>query len=470
MKQPGKVAALLIFLLLGLALLILTKFIDFNGLYGQDAYEYLRYAHALAKHGESANSWLYYPPLYSILGYLFGSLFGFVNALQLISIFSFVVGLWVIYLIMLHLFPNNKFSLLFIVCFGFLSPYYLRISTCIMSDSLAILLLISATWFLIIFYQTDRAIYFLMACFVAIFCLLTRFSTAIPLIVAFGLITIFKSRIVLANKPLLAILFIGLICAITMAIRLDFFAKAMHHSAFHQLNLLNFFHRSFNGDDGFVVYNLPNFIFLFFPFIHPGFICIGIILVFISIKRNIVTKEILLFLLPAAIYLLVLSFLPLQNIRLQTLVFPFILIGYFPAFEIFMTKINSKQISIACFVLVQVVMALFSFKGIYTLNHSEKLIAEQVKPLEKAYKTIYELGADGFLEAYDVRIPTVNLYNDSVTQLPDSALLLIQHDFEKQWSGKLPAHNLVYIKKHSVTTKMHDFTSGWSLYKLIKAD
>ena len=92
MQLNSSKPALLCYSLFGILLLVITQVFDFNGLYGQDSYEYCRYSNCwklFFTTGQKPSDFIW-PIYYPFIGSLFALVFKTHFALQLISIFSFV--------------------------------------------------------------------------------------------------------------------------------------------------------------------------------------------------------------------------------------------------------------------------------------------------------------------------------------------------------------------------------------------
>ena len=113
----------------------------FDGLYGQDSYEYLRYANAIRNFiltGENPGDYfwpLYYPIFGAIVSLVIKNT---VISLQLISVLSLSVSSIYLYKLMLLVFPfKKKITALYTILFFIFSPFVIRSSMIIMSDILA---------------------------------------------------------------------------------------------------------------------------------------------------------------------------------------------------------------------------------------------------------------------------------------------------------------------------------------------
>jgi 4-amino-4-deoxy-L-arabinose transferase-like glycosyltransferase len=139
-------------LLIGITVLvfILMLLIDFNGLYGQDSHEYLRYT----KHLKSSLVNLripdnyFWPVMYPLIGSIL-SLSSIPEAyiLQFISIFAYVVT--AIYIIKTLEILYKRSSLIYVIIFFLLSPMVFRLGSEIMSDMLCLSVLTTGFYHLL---------------------------------------------------------------------------------------------------------------------------------------------------------------------------------------------------------------------------------------------------------------------------------------------------------------------------------
>jgi len=106
---------LIYILLLAVLIFSIRIFTGFNGLYGQDSYEYLRYADVLTEFFRNGNppGEFFWPLAYPLFGSLLSLLIkDTILSLQLISIFSFIICFFYVIRI-LGIFYNRKDGKLF---------------------------------------------------------------------------------------------------------------------------------------------------------------------------------------------------------------------------------------------------------------------------------------------------------------------------------------------------------------------
>src|ERR1041385_6204126 len=108
--------------LIPVLLIVFRYIIGFNGLYGQDSYEYLAYsrlAHDFFLKGMIPHSF-HWPIMYPVPGAILSFVFSSALAMQIISIAAFSGALYFIYKIISLLYPGAKNSLGYVLVFGML--------------------------------------------------------------------------------------------------------------------------------------------------------------------------------------------------------------------------------------------------------------------------------------------------------------------------------------------------------------
>ena len=166
-------------------IVLLTLVVDFDGLYGQDAYEYLRYSKALTHFFQSGTHpgdyfWpLYYP--------IFGALLTLITkspiiSLQLISIASLAVSTHFLKRIIDTLYARPKQSTLYVFLFFVLSPYILKQGISIMSDLLALSFLLIAWYYLMVFNANLKARHLYIGVSFSLLSIMTRYPAFVILL------------------------------------------------------------------------------------------------------------------------------------------------------------------------------------------------------------------------------------------------------------------------------------------------
>ena len=129
--------------------IFILKIAGFDGLYGQDSYEYLRYTNAIQEYittGIHPGNY-FWPVLYPTLGSLLGFIFGSALALQLISCLSFSITCVYILKTIRLLYPTKQFRFFYVLIFAVFCPFLLKMGIIVMSDALTLVFVILTFYF-----------------------------------------------------------------------------------------------------------------------------------------------------------------------------------------------------------------------------------------------------------------------------------------------------------------------------------
>ncbi|MFI5172749.1 MAG: hypothetical protein ACHQFW_10180, partial [Chitinophagales bacterium] len=271
----------------------------FNGLFGQDSYEYIK---ILRGYSQKEMPYSVFPAAYPMVGFLVGLLIGNdIFTLQLISMLSLVLAFIYLNKILDFIYkPQEKSKLLYILVFFILSPYILRFSLIAMSDMMNIFLCLGFIYYFFLF-RTENELKQLVA--LSIFgaaAIYTRYASAIILLIP----AIIIIQIIIRSgrwKYFLITILPLLILSIPEFLfrhRFLFWNVEAGNSALayfyvpQQWSLLNFFKKDFYNLDGWQHYDSPNILFVFRNIIHPAFIFCGIIFILFVKRKDIMKQEI----------------------------------------------------------------------------------------------------------------------------------------------------------------------------------
>ncbi|MBL7892937.1 MAG: hypothetical protein JNL63_09930, partial [Bacteroidia bacterium] len=461
-----------LFLLLVLLLSLFAKIIDFNGLYGADSYEYVRYSIALKDyltHGIAPGKFMW-PVIYPFAGALLSILLSPVQSLQLVSIVAFAAALIYIFKIINLIFPEAKTSnTIYTILFCLLSPYFLRLSFCVMSDMLAIAFCTASLYHTLKHRFSYEKKEFIYSVILAILAVLTHYSSFIILTIPLIVLTVdhYKKSTFTAFTISIALISVALI--VIILVQPEIFLNAFYHPLLQKWSFTNFINSEFNFEDGLHTYEFPNIIFVLFPFVHPGFCFAGLLFLPMTIESFRKQRIMLLIALSLLIYLLFLAGTPNQNIRLLTMAFPLVIIIYFMTFHrLLISVFNSKgkkALLVGSIIVLQTTLFFFAFKGIRTMNKTERSLCEKLMRYNMAHYPIYTFGMDGAIRTYGIRNKTINLWSTKVTTLPQGAFILInERELNQQWQGKLPMLNWEYIRRNYQPYPTGIKEGNWMLY------
>lgn len=385
MKPENKILFSLFFLYATL-LLVLIFFTGYNGLYGQDAHEYLRYCKSLVSFFKDGN----HPANYSLsAGYpLAGALLGLVTtphaAMLLIPV---LCAAWIVVIVAAYLmneFPGREYQVAF-YSFLFLgmSPYFFRYAVSVIPDIPAIAFLVTAYYFADRYVKLHRNRFFYFAVFNAMMALFIRLAIApllVPIFVFIFLNLISKFEL----KKLAGVVIIILVPALIYFYlngndALGFF----NHFELKEWSVTNYFKRNFLTPDGIVNYSLPNLIFVLSSFIHPGLIFCGSL--FVGLMWYNKNQPSMLFkplVIACVIYMLFISGMPFQKNRFLVPILPLFIVMCFPSYLTILAWFHYKRKALYLLtfsvLVIQIILVYSAFQPFYKANQEQMTVAEMM--------------------------------------------------------------------------------------------
>lgn len=477
MAENNRFVVLLPYFVLGLALYMGVFLFDFNGLYGQDSYEYLRYTQALVvffKGGEFPLE-CHYPVGYPLLASLFAYFLPAIFVLQSISIVSFLGAIYITKKIAILLYGENTTHNRFLFLSLAFSPFFLRLGICTMSEMLCIFLFLNGLYFFIAWKKTNvwKDWLFFSISMSAAFCV--RYVAAIVLIpiALYGLYELWKRK----NRYLLLLsaLIFGLFLLPNVYFYQSYIQASSSNFWLHAWNPLYIFQKDFPYSlDGHALYHYPNIFFQLLFFVHPGYCLLGVFLLFF-LKKEDFQGEMRLIYAILAFYLIYLAGLPLQNIRFQTFLYPLLILIYLPAFARLISKITSylsnyqqnQTLFMSFSTSFVLTLALFlCYKGTNTMiqsNHTEKRMAEKLATFPP-HISIYALGLAGVIKCYSPQRQVISIFEKRIDFTQDTLVsCLIEKDFLQQWKGKTCGNNFEEIRKEYQQIDSILFDNNWRI-------
>jgi len=460
-------------LLLGIGVFIffIFKIFNFNGLYGQDAYEYYNYANELQHFWQQGGKLgeCHFPIFYPLLGSILAFLLPMTTALQSISIACFLLTFYFLKKIIHLLYADLQFVSIYLILFGIISPYFFRLSICIMSDMLAIAATCGLMFYALSFIKKNTFFYFATCLCCAFIAVMTRYASILvvfPPIFAM-IYASYKNNSLRRIAPFLFFIF-GLIL-FAIYLKKSYLQNMMAHSAYVNWSFLNFFKSHFDiKGEGVQTYLVPNFIYGTLHYLHPAYLLLSPLFIFFLRMKDF--KIPIFMLISAAIYALFLMGFPIQNIRLQTFMMPFLLILFANSFNRFYTYFSFLQNKLISYFFIMFIFTIslaliaLSTKSILHANKIEKDMCLKINKIEN--EGIYTLGMEGALKAYKFAKPIHSLFNEKLDSLPQNSLFLLPPNFITQWKGHLAMKNWESATQHYKMIQLLPLPDKWQLWQL----
>jgi hypothetical protein len=459
---------------------LLSYLLNFNGLYGQDAYEYLRRSRgifdwlhtgvALPQTVAATEFPMGYPLAGAVLRYLLRDA---TLSLQVISWLSYAGCVWVFERILNLLShgsrPDSRW--VFATLGLAFAPLFIRAGMTVMSDAMGLLLVLSALFFALRWMEMARQMDMLLAFLCMVLAVFTRFALlgmALPLFLAMLWQMAEKRK----YSWLLASL--GLSGA---AICLNYFGAVTWlpnpatHSDVHW-SLRHVFSRSFDFENGRLEYLLPNALHVFSPLMHYAF-CLplaGLLLLSKKTDVSLVSKKIILFCLSG--YLLLLAGLSSQNLRFLLPAYALLLLLIFPAWDrmycygfYFFRKLAWSIL--AGVLIVQIIGTYLVVKEPLARNRLERQISEQIRPFLPPGSVVYAFDLDIALRSEYPECQWINLWESRIESFQDGALVLFNEPaLRKQWEGRNPMLNWDALRAKHDLNRLISLPQGWQLFRI----
>ena len=462
-----------------IVIIVFTRIVNFNGLYGQDAYEYVNYATQLKYFvkNTSHDGAYFWPLFYPFTGALLSTMFSLALALQLVSVCSLLLLTVYLEKTLQALYSEQKSAIrLYVLLFLMLSPYALRASMVVMSDCLCMFLLLAGFYHTLRYQQTMKNKHLVLLVLYAALACYTRYAAFVILVSPFLYITIGLIR-----KPQWKIIGIGALVAVPFLCLLLIFKQSqqgfIQHAWLQGWSVGNFIKNRFTTIDGTASYTVWNCLFGIFNLFYPGFCFMGLIFViagrkkiFESIKESIFFKMILAAVL---IYACFLAGIPFQNQRFLLLSFPLVLILFYPGFMHLLSKIENKpkilkNALLYATIIIQLGLFGRAFRPFYHYNKLEQTISLAVLKISPE-SDLYTFSVDGALKYYGVKNKIVNLWSyrlDTMEITSPAFVLYNEQAFREQWKGKNPMLNWEFLKQQYQFTKLENLPDNWELYEI----
>lgn len=451
--------------------IIVRGILGFNGLYGQDAFEYLRYSRAL-------RLWLltgadpgdyFWPVGYPLAGALISAITGHTGlVLQLISLFSFI-GLIVYMARMVKLLHGEASPALpaFLLVLLAASPFLLRASLLCMSDMGAAFLLLAACYHFLKSTHEKSFLHFVVACAAAAAAVMFRYVSVILWLpaAAYAGISLLRQRQWLAIPA--GMLAAGVMLLPHYLLRREASGEFLGHVWLTHWSPANYWKQSFNTPDGLLTYPLPNLLNTIKGLIHPGYaLLVLVILPFWRPKDWSGNSKFI-----AAGFVLNILFItgmPVQGHRYLLPSTALWLLLLYPAFSRLYGRLHGawKPVVFTVAWLIQIGLTAFAMHQVYQRYRLEYSIRQYLSTYHRG-KEIYTMDMDVSLKGYETPLIYYNLWEKRYTDFHPGALVLLQEQrWAKQWKGRNPMLNWEAIQQEHEVAELQKFGDDWTLYEI----
>jgi hypothetical protein len=448
----------------------------FNGLYGQDSYEYLRYTRCLNeffKSGTDPGDY-FWPILYPLSGAVLSFAIPLPFALQIISILALLLASIYLEKLIILIFQAEKIWVrLYVFLFFLLSPYMLRASLVVMSDSLSIFFVVAAWYYFEKYKRSVTSKSFLLFVFFFAAAIATRYAAFIVLLVPAIVIGIKLFRNLKFLNLLVAICIVAVLFIPHFLIRSHNPFGFLHHEWILSWSPLNFFRSQFDTLDGIEKYSYYNLPYAFFNLVHPAFCFAGLLFIAIiyKIRKRVKDLGLLPVLFSILFYGLFLAGIPFQNMRFLLLSFPLVLIVLFAGYSEMQQYLFQRKLyayGTALVLIIQIGLFYRVFIPFYSDSKTEKQVSANMA--KYAGSTLYTFSIDMALKSYGYKGNIINMSQvkiDTLRNKDTNALVLFNvKQFSEEYKDKNPMINWEYLNKNYALVKIDDMPEGWTLYQL----
>ncbi len=455
--------------------IVVHAFIGFNGYYGQDSYEYLRFTKSLYQYfveGTPIQDFLMAIPVnYSVYGAFLSGLVGSSFALPLLSLLALLVATHYFCKMLLLVFPQYSDTIpIFALVFFVLSPTVLKASVLAMTDMTCLAFVLAGFYYGLHYWKAAEAKHLLVVvlCFATAF--MVRYIVA-PLLLIPTLVSIyyfFKYRH-FKWLPLVALMVL-LAFLPQLLIRQGDFFSFLGDKGISLWSVKHLFQSKFEADVAQAQYKSINLLFVLKNWWHPSYLLLGTPFLFFVRKIDFKEQAIKIGVLMVFLYAFYLGGISFQNNRYLLLSFPFILLLFFPAFNRLLALVKNSKIRPILWTglcILQLGMFGYLLEKLIKFNQQEKRIAAQLNAQVDKASTIYTLGLEGPLRSYTPH-QINSLWGAPIEHIDPSNTYLMFHE-QMTRSLLLDAsvwQNYDYLNQHHELNPIQSFDNGFVLYEV----
>ncbi len=447
----------------------------FDGLYGQDAHEILRFAgevRSFLAGGPRPGPFYWpvvYPSLASALSFLTGSL---PASAQLVSALSLLGAFAAGATALARRFPDDARLAVSYWGAGFaLAPFVFRSSFASMSDLLGAAFLCAFLLFAFDWERDGRARDLAFAAFFAVAAVTTRHPVALvlaPAALALAARALWKrtfsAAALAAGAALLALV-------PTLVLARGGAASPLHYPGLTEWSLSHAFARTAGTPDGVLSYRVPTIAFALSNAVHPGFFVLGIPLLLASRRQDFAGS------LPRALaagWLLSAAFhagSPYHVDRQLLASFPLVPFLLFPAFARAVRASLARLprgAPAAALVLVSTLQIALAARACRAMLAANRLELEAVAALrETPGGTLYTFALTPALATRGVPQRLVDLWATAPDDAREGDLVLFAPEaFAAQWAGRAPMRGWEQLSARFALVPLRSLGGGFTLFRL----
>ena len=446
--------------------------VGFDGLYGQDAHEYARYADALRDWAWTGSDpgWHAWGPGYGVAGALAGG----GAALQWISALS--LGATALLLVAISrrcapdLSPMAQFG--FVLLTGVLAPAMLVAGLLAMSDMLALALTAGAlaAWLALRGGAGGRAVALFLG--LAMSATLTRYASALLLLpMGIDVLRLAWQRRYWAGAAAGSAAALTLLGLYWLMKRGDA-ADPLHHYTLALWSLSNWFARNVSTADGIQHYRLPTLVYVLSALGRPAHLPLLALLAFAR-PRDLRPGHARLMLASVLLYMAFLAGIPFQNPRFLLPAHLLVAILLLPAWERIWavstrqpTRMRGVALALGTILaLTEIGQAMRMLVPLVARNRFERQVAETLQAYPPG--TLYIFDLDPALRTRGTPQHMINLWRAPIGRFAPNALMLFNPTgLARQWEGRNPMRNWQAANGQFRVRSVEDLGGGWHLYRL----
>ena len=441
-------------------------YMHFNGLYGQEphaTYRYMLSIYSFFAGGPSPVS-MDHPVMFPLLGAIATLLVPSLFALQFIGLTSAGFAYRDFCKILNRLYPDGSQRQRFALLLLFFSPLFLRAALTGFADITCMAFLLAALYQLLKWQDKKRDKILLLAVGLGILAIQTRYSAI------FLLLPLFPAVFSACRKSLsvfLITLFVLVFAFIpTIFIKGNDGLDIVLHPWLRDWSIFHYFQSDFGAYNGSGQWHLPNLLHALSVFLHPGFCLIGILLIAVCVRQG--TRIPRSWMMAAALFLLFIAGLPVQDLRLLLPVFPLFLIATYPAYESIVYRLKKRNERVLAYIVALAVQWSLLYRVIqpvYEYQQEEWHIAQELKKMEPA--TLHTFAIDGALRTYQVPQEVVNMWSQPVTNYMNGDFVLFNRNrFMQYYPTSAPVVEFHRLRKEGRLMFIVSYPNGWELYRL----